>query len=276
MGINIGTNFNYQGATFLDSRQGLPQSLDDLLNWDILVPLGFEVCVNGEWYTYKGESFWSVETGHWEKRITLQDYTEEINKLMAEVFPMNLIVSGSGTYEIGSTVTPRIGWELKKESLSIIPDRVQVDGVDVERPESGVFYPSPIRSDRRYTVKAWVDGASYVAFVDIRFSLKKYWGVIDDPSGLSDLTGLNYDWANSWRLPTTVFNCSGGYYPVYIIPSSLYPGELDFQMWVGGLRSTDFNISRKSLTNSRGNTSEYLVCTTGRIQTGILNIKFDN
>ncbi len=276
-GINIGANFNYQGATFLDSRQGLPQTLDDLLNWDILVPLGFEVCVNGEWYIYKGEDYWNMETGHWEKRITLKDYTLEINKLMAEVFPATLNVSGGGVYEIGESIIPRISWELKKESALMIPEQVTIDDMVVERPESGVWRPSqPITSNRRYTVKAWYDGATYVDFVDIKFSYKKYWGVISDPAEFNDPYGLFSTWADSWRLPTTTFNCSGGFYPVYVIPLSLYPGELDFQLWVGGLRSTDFTITQKTLTNASGNTSEYLVCSLGHIQTGVLNIMFDN
>lgn len=276
-GINIGANFNYQGATFLDSRQGLPQTLDDLLNWDILVPLGFEVCVNGEWYIYKGEDYWNIETGHWEKRITLKDYTLEINKLMAEVFPATLNVSGGGVYEIGESIVPRISWELKKESALMIPEQVTIDDMVVERPESGVWRPSqPITSNRRYTVKAWYDGATYVDFVDIKFSYKKYWGVISDPAEFNDPYGLFSTWANSWKLPTTTFNCSGGFYPVYVIPLSLYPGELDFQLWVGGLRSTDFTITQKTLTNASGNTSEYLVCSLGHIQTGVLNIMFDN
>ena len=52
--------------------------------------------------------------------------------------------------------------------------------------------------------------------------------------------------------------------------------ELDFQVWVGGLRTTDFTIEQKTLTNDSGDTSEYMVCTLGHIQTGVLNIMFDN
>lgn len=277
MGIDIGTNINYQGEMFLDSRQGLPQSLNDLLNWDIAVPLGFEVCVNGEWYIYKGEEFWNIRTGHWEKRITLTDYTMEINKLMAEVFPMTLTVGGGGVYEVGQSITPRISWELSKESAILTPERVQIDGIDVDRPESGVWYPSsPITTNRRYTIKAWCEDATYVDFVDITFKLKKYWGVISDPAQEIDVYGLLSDWADSWRLPSTTFNCSGGYYPIYIIPESIYPGELDFQLWVGGLRSSDFTITRRTLTNASGSQDSYMVCVLGHIQSGVLNIKFDN
>ena len=277
MGINVGTNFNYQGANFLDNRQGLPQTLDDLLNWDVLVPLGFEVCVDGEWYINKGETFWSPETGHWEKRITLNDYTNEIHKLMAEVFPMNLVVSGSAIHEVGERITPRISWELRKESATLIPERVTVDDIEVDRPESGVWYPdSPITSDHRYTVKAWYEGAFSVAFVDIKFSYKKYWGVISDPASFEDIFGLHSDWADTWRLDPTTFNCSGGYYPVYIIPAFLYPGELDFQVWVGGLRTSDFNITQKRLINSSGNEGEYIMCSLGHIQTGVLTIGINN
>ena len=196
---------------------------------------------------------------------------------MSEVFPMTLSVSGSNVYELGQTITPRISWELHKESAIIIPDRVQIDGVDIDRPESGVWSPaSPITSSRTYTIKVWSDGASYVGSVNIRFKLKKYWGVISEPNQAIDVYGLFSTWADSWKLSGTTFNCSGGFYPVYIIPATLYPGELDFQVWVGGLRSTDFTITRRTLTNVSGHKDEYVVCVLNRIQTGMLNIKFDN
>ena len=117
---------------------------------------------------------------------------------------------------------------------------------------------------------------SFIYVVDIKFSYKKYWGVIANPTEFRDPFGLFSTWADSWRLPTTTFNCSGGFYPIYVIPASIYPGELDFQVWVGGLRTTDFTIEQKTLTNDSGDTSEYMVCTLGHIQTGVLSIMFDN
>ena len=274
MGIAIGSNFNYQGEGFLDSRQGMPQTVSDLLNWDILVPLGFEVCVQGEWFTYKGESYWDAELGHWERRQ--QDVSEEINKLMSAVFPMTLSISPGGTYEVGRVVSPRITWTLKKGSVQFQADRATVNGIEVENPELGRYEPSEtIRENRTYSVKVWQDGATYLGSTSYTFKYKKYWGVIADPDSFADILGFSSDWANTWTMGNTVFNCTGGYYPVYAIPRSLWPGEEVFNIWVGGLRNTDYVHTTKLLANSVGLESEYEVITLGTRQTGILNIKFE-
>lgn len=68
MSHNIGTNFSYKAENFLDYRQGHANSKEDLKNWNVPVPVGFEVCVNNEWYYYD-PNFNNSETGHWIKRV---------------------------------------------------------------------------------------------------------------------------------------------------------------------------------------------------------------
>ena len=74
MSTQIGTNFNYKGARFLDSRQGV-ESKRDLLNWDfekVPVPLGFELCLSdddGEIWYYYDPNVTYPETGHWIPRL---------------------------------------------------------------------------------------------------------------------------------------------------------------------------------------------------------------
>ena len=63
MSHNIGTNFSYKAENFLDYRQGHANSKEDLKNWDVPVPIGFEVCVNNEWYYYDPEVD-NNDTGH--------------------------------------------------------------------------------------------------------------------------------------------------------------------------------------------------------------------
>lgn len=275
-GINIGTNFNYQGSNFLDSRQGLPQTKDDLLTWDVLVPLGFETCVRGEWYVYKGENYWNIETGHWERRIDTSGIEAEIEKLNAAVFPMDLIVSGGGIYELGSSILPDLRWALKIESTTFIPDRVQIDGLEIDNPGDNQWSPSsPINANHTYTIRVWYNSSSYSSTVHFEFKQKKYWGVISNPSTFDDVLGLHSSWADSWEMDTTVFNCTGGYYPAYIIPRSLWPGEETFKVWVGGFQTTDYTYTIREIENMSGYESEYVIITLGHIQTGILNIKFD-
>jgi hypothetical protein len=65
--INIGTNLLYNGKNFLDLRQGHANSLEDLKTWDLNIPPGFEVCVNGEWYVYNPEFEEDEITGKFRK-----------------------------------------------------------------------------------------------------------------------------------------------------------------------------------------------------------------
>lgn len=280
MSLKIGTNFNYQGHDFLDSRQGLPQSLEDLRNWDILVPLGFEACVAGEWYTWKGPDYWDPETGHWEKRSASMgnNYDDAIAKLMAKVFPATFTVSGGSTYEKGQSITPRITWSLKKEGVAVPIDSVTIDGTALPDPNVTSWSPSsPISTTKTYTVRVVSsEGASYSGTARYSFSLKKYWGTLADPSNLLSFPGgFSSAWATDWKMDNTTFDCTGGKYPVYIIPAGLY-SESTFMLWVGGLRNTDFNVTRKTLTNGSGSRDDYAVISLGTRQTGILSIKFTN
>ena len=92
MAINIGTNINYQGHEYLDKRQGLANSEEDLKNWSTPVPNGFEVYVNGLWYTYDENNEISDITGKFKKRededlkAQVELNTTDINDIMHEVF----------------------------------------------------------------------------------------------------------------------------------------------------------------------------------------------
>lgn len=278
MGINIGTNFNYQGVDFLDSRQSMPKTLADLQNWDILVPEGFEAFVQGEWYIYKGLGYWNSDTGHWAKRSAeMRDYGEEIAKLMSAIFPMTFEVSSGEIHEIGESIRPTITWVLRKESATFIPSRVVIDGFEVPDPALGYYTYSRLLADNHtYSVRAWYDGALYSAHTSFLFKPKKYWGVISDPTELQDLFGLFSTWADDYTLPETLFDCSGGYYPVIAIPSSLWPGEDNFSLWVGGFRSTDYSHRTMSLLNYSEKIAEYEVVALNRKQTGVLSIRVGN
>lgn len=69
MATYIGTNFALEGKEFLDQRQGLAGTKEDLKNWSIVVPEGFELCLGGSWYYYDS-TVDLPDTGHWVQRIT--------------------------------------------------------------------------------------------------------------------------------------------------------------------------------------------------------------
>lgn len=68
MAINIGSNFSFQGQQFLDDRQGIAKTKRELLNWNLTVPEGFEVCCEGVWYTYQPKQDKDPETGYFHQR----------------------------------------------------------------------------------------------------------------------------------------------------------------------------------------------------------------
>lgn len=97
--INIGTNFLYKGELFLDSRQGLAKTKEDLRNWSIPVPDGFEVYLDLEndpsWYTYNSKNSIDGETGKFRKRIDddrtdreIQNINNEIISIEAEILSL--------------------------------------------------------------------------------------------------------------------------------------------------------------------------------------------
>lgn len=69
MAINIGASFLYKGKYFLDDRQNLPVTTNDLKNWSIPIPEGFEVYLSSEnqWYEFRS-SYSDDITGHFRKR----------------------------------------------------------------------------------------------------------------------------------------------------------------------------------------------------------------
>ena len=91
MSHNIGTNFSYKAENFLDYRQGHANSKEDLKNWDVPVPIGFEVCVNNEWYYYDPEVD-NNDTGHWVKRV-ISSFDETIDNYSNQAASMSIISS---------------------------------------------------------------------------------------------------------------------------------------------------------------------------------------
>ena len=87
MAIVIGSNFSYNGLLYLDERQGLPKTKEDLKNWSVSVPEGFEVYLpaDGEWYVYKS-TYNDTTTGHFVRRNqSNDDKITEINNNLEEI-----------------------------------------------------------------------------------------------------------------------------------------------------------------------------------------------
>ena len=283
--IDIGTNILFNGKKFLDARQGEAYTTSDLLNWSLNIPAGFEVCVEGIWYVYRPDLEFDSKTGYFRKRIDaeigesmdISGIQSQISELMDEVFPLTLTIrGGGGTYELGSTVIPQLTWTVSRKNIVVDPTTATVNNsTDGVRDDKKGWVGSPIASTKTYNVKVGYQNLTKSETTSFTFRLMKYYGVSEKTELTnSDILGLSGSaWATGWTMNSTTFNCTGGKYPYYIIPSEFY-NPSTFKCWVGGLRNTDLIVNSQTVTNSSDYSSSYTVIRLGTIQTGQLSIRF--
>ena len=115
-----------------------------------------------------------------------------------------------------------------------------------------------------------LNGEVYRDSISVKFRLKKYYGVsVHEALTDEEILALTSSWAER-PLKTTVFDCSGGKYPYYILPASMIS---DIQFWIGGLRNSDWVKEVRTVTNVYGYTESYTIFRLNSIQTDVLNIE---
>lgn len=201
-----------------------------------------------------GASEWTVDT-------TL---FSNISKLMEEVFPFTMSLSGGATYEKGSTQTISLSWSYDRDITSQSINRKTV-AVDIRTKQY-----EGITTDTTYALSAVFNGQTYTKSISVGFKLKKYYGVsVHESLTNEEILLLPSLWAERAQTPT-VFDCSGGKFPYYILPTSMVS---DIQFWIGGLRNSDWIEEIREITNAYGYTESYTVFRLNSIQTGVLNIE---
>lgn len=288
--INIGTNFEYQGDLFLDGRQGEPQTTDDLLNWSIPIPEGFEVCLNKVWYVYDSIATPDPVTGKFHKRIDyeypgsiIENWINYILSLLQQN-PTNPLTFGSfsatpssTTLEVNSSpINLSLSWTLKKGSQTVTPTNATVNG-NTTGVDPGFLSYGPVQvnsltttGSKSFTVKAWYNDETVSRTHTINYKYKKYFGVssLTNPTASEITSTLGSTWAGSWMMDVTIFDCSGGKYPYYVIPASDYSAST-FTMWVNGLVNSDILVQDVTI-----NGAPYKSIRTNNIQTGQLRIRY--
>lgn len=188
----------------------------------------------------------------------------QVSQLMTKVFPFTLNLSGGGTYEKGSVQTVILSWTYDRtiESQSVNNETLDITVRSKQ-------YPG-VTADKSYTLNATSGGQSYTKSVAAQFKLKKYYGVSANKVITNEeILTLTNSWAERPQA-STVFNCTGGRYPYYILPTSMTSG---IQFWIGGLRNTDWTEETTGITNAYGYTENYTIYRLNNIQTGVLNIE---
>lgn len=183
---------------------------------------------------------------------------------MSKVFPFTMSLSGGGTYEKGSSQTVNLSWTYDRdiESQSINDESLPVGSRS--RRYTGVT------TDTVYTLKAVQGGQTYTKSVSAQFKVRKYYGVSANGALTNDeILSLSNAWAGRAQA-STAFDCTGGKFPYYILPTSMVSG---IQFWIGGLRNTDWNEEVREVANAYGYKESYTIYRLNNIQTGVLNIE---
>lgn len=201
-----------------------------------------------------GASEWTVNTSLF----------ADVSQLMGKVFPFTISFAGGGIYEKGSIRTINLTWDYDRDitSQSVNGETIAVDIRTKQYTD--------VVSDSTYNLSAVYDGQTYTKSTSVEFRLKKYYGVSAHET-LTDeeVLALNASWAARVQ-SSTVFDCTGGKYPYYILPTSMASG---IQFWMGGLRNSDWTAEVRDITNTYGHTESYTIFRLNSIQTGVLNVE---
>ena len=198
---------------------------------------------------------------------TLRQFVEDIIDDHVIVTPIAFDItnlSGGGTYEKGNSQTIVLNWTYNKDI-----DSQTVNGTAISKELRTTTYTNVV-TNTTYTLNAIAGEETKTKNVSATFNVKKYYGVFSESTITSeDILGLTSAWASK-TLSTTQFDCTGGKYVYYIIPTSI---ATNLTFWVGGLQNSDWITTTMDLTNLFGHTESYTIYRLNNKQTGILNIE---
>lgn len=225
-----------------------------------------------------GDGFYinAADTTH--AGVMTADMFNLLQELEKATFPLTLTLGGAGTFEVGSSTSVPVNITAVKGGQDVTPNatiKVIAGGNHPGNlsPNKKSWTPSsPITAETRISVAAQYEGRSKTAEIYYRFKYKKYWGTSSKSTLTnSDILALGGStWADSRTMGATTFDCTGGKYVYYVIPSSL--GTPEF--WVGGLKNTDVVTTSATVTNASGGSTTYSIMRLANIQTGVLSVQF--
>jgi len=285
MAIKIGTNFSYEGERFLDERQSMIRSISELRDWDILIPNGFEVYVEGDWYIYNPEVNEDTITGNWHKRIDYEyerdsKIKEDIDKAKEDIqeiqenLGMNSISfktitnktadDGDGLYEVGHNIQPYFTWTFNYGS-KINPNNIQTiiykNGVEVKRTKETKYVDDLISSDTSYEIKSTVDGTNYISeTVNYKFLYKKYY--ITQNAASYSYIKYKSEWCDddiSLSLREITFDEDHPYL-YFCIPTVTLTRRIhseDIRLYIGGMEDSNIQIQAHPFDTKYLNNKSY-------------------
>lgn len=210
--------------------------------------------------------------------VMTADMYKTLQEIELATFPLSLTASGGGTFEVGSSnknaigiIVTRKGTDVTSSSTITVTASGSVTGSLSS--DKKTWTPSTnISSNTSVAVKATYGSQNATKTVNYTFKYKKYWGTSTSASLTSSqvIALAGSTWADSKAMGATTFDCTGGKYVYYVIPSSL--GTPEF--WVGGLKNTDVVTTSATVTNASGGSATYSIIRLANIQTGVLSVEF--
>lgn len=210
--------------------------------------------------------------------VMTADMYKTLQEIELATFPLSLTASGGGTFEVGSSnknaigiIVTRKGTDVTSSSTITVTASGSVTGSLSS--DKKTWTPSTnISSNTSVAVKATYGSQNATKTVNYTFKYKKYWGTSTSASLTSSqvIALAGSTWADSKAMGATTFDCTGGKYVYYVIPSSL--GIPEF--WVGGLKNTDVVTTSATVTNASGGSATYSIIRLANIQTGVLSVQF--
>lgn len=210
--------------------------------------------------------------------VMTADMYKTLQEIELATFPLSLTASGGGTFEVGSSnknaigiIVTRKGTDVTSSSTITVTASGSVTGSLSS--DKKTWTPSTnISPNTSVAVKATYGSQNATKTVNYTFKYKKYWGTSTSASLTSSqvIALAGSTWADSKAMGATTFDCTGGKYVYYVIPSSL--GTPEF--WVGGLKNTDVVTTSATVTNASGGSATYSIIRLANIQTGVLSVEF--
>lgn len=210
--------------------------------------------------------------------VMTADMYKTLQEIELTTFPLDLHLAGGGTWEAGSSVKPvvsitalRKGSDITSSCDIVVTPQPSLSG-SLSSNKKTWTASTNISSVYNIQVKATLKTQSITKSVIYYFKYKKYWGTSTSASLTSSqvIALAGSTWAESKAMGATTFDCTGGKYVYYAIPSSL--GTPEF--WVGGLKNTDVVTTSATVTNASGGSTTYSIMRLANIQTGVLSVYF--
>lgn len=212
--------------------------------------------------------------------VMTADMYKTFQQMELATFPLELdiVPSSDSIFEVGASYTPTINIDVFRKGTNVTSSsNISVVGVpslsgSLSSNKQTWTPTAAVRANQKLTVTATYGSQSASKVYNVFFKYKKYWGVSTNAaiSSTQVLTLGNSTWADSKAMDATTFDCTGGKYVYYVVPSSV--GVPEF--WVGGLKNSDVVIYNANVTNASGGTTTYQIMRLTNIQTGILSIQF--